>query len=152
MQFIPTLRIPTLTISLALLGPLAASAQAPAALTVQVSKPGAAVNKNMYGLFFEDINFAADGGLYPELVKNKSFEINPGLIGWKAINAGYNLDTYAVRDEQPVSPRSPHYLRLATRKGGEGEAGVENEGFRGMGVQQGAGRRAKACTRRAASR
>jgi|GEM_PF-6050810 len=68
-------RLPALATGLALSGALAASAQpTPATLTVQVNKPGAAVNKNMYGLFFEDINFAADGGLYPELVKNKSFE------------------------------------------------------------------------------
>jgi len=127
-----------LAAGLALLGPLAARAQAPATLTVQVNKPGAAVNKNMYGLFFEDINFAADGGLYPELVKNKSFEINPGLIGWRSLGGGFNLDTYAVRDEQPVSASSPHYLRVATRSGGTGEAGIENEGFRGMGFKQGA--------------
>ena len=134
----PTIsRLPALATGLALLGTLATRAQAPASLTVQVNKPGAAVNKNMYGLFFEDINFAADGGLYPELVKNKSFEINPGLIGWKALGGGFNLDTYAVRDEQPVSPSSPHYLRVATRQGGTGEAGIENEGFRGMGVKQG---------------
>ncbi|RZK46510.1 MAG: alpha-L-arabinofuranosidase, partial [Hymenobacter sp.] len=131
-------RLPALAAGLTLLGSVAARAQAPAALTVQVNKPGAAVNQNMYGLFFEDINFAADGGLYPELVKNKSFELNPGLIGWKAIGGGFNLDTYAVRDEQPVSPRSPHYLRVATRPGASGEAGLENEGFRGMGVKQGA--------------
>ncbi|TDN39342.1 alpha-L-arabinofuranosidase [Hymenobacter sp. UV11] len=128
-------RLPALTTGLALLGALAASAQAPATLTVQVNKPGAAVNKNMYGLFFEDINFAADGGLYPELVKNKSFEINPGLIGWKALQSGFNLDTYAVRNEQGISQNNTHYLRLATRAGGTGEAGIENEGFRGMGVK-----------------
>ncbi|RYY14557.1 MAG: alpha-L-arabinofuranosidase, partial [Cytophagaceae bacterium] len=132
-------RLPALATGLALLGTLAASAQsaAPAALTVQVNKPGAAVNKSMYGLFFEDINFAADGGLYPELVKNKSFEINPGLIGWKATGGGFNLAAYAVRTEQPVSPRSPHYLRLTTRADAGGEAGLENEGFRGMGLKQG---------------
>ena len=130
-------KLPALAAGLVLLAPLAARAQAPAALTVQVNKPGAAVNKNMYGLFFEDINFAADGGLYPELVKNKSFEINPGLIGWKALGGGFNLDAYAVRDEQPVSASSPHYLRITTRQGGTGEAGLENEGFRGMGVKQG---------------
>src|SRR4051812_40971714 len=103
--------------SLMLLAPLVASAQqqAPATITVQVDKPGAAVNKSMYGLFFEDINFAADGGLYPELVKNKSFEFTPGLIGWKALGGGSNLDAYAVRAEQPVSASSPHYLRLTTR-------------------------------------
>ncbi|MGI4863832.1 MAG: alpha-L-arabinofuranosidase C-terminal domain-containing protein [Janthinobacterium lividum] len=133
-------RFSALATGLALLGTLGASAQsaAPATLTVQVNKPGAAVNKSMYGLFFEDINFAADGGLYPELVKNKSFEFNPGLLGWRAIGGGNNLDTYAVRTEQPVAPSSPHYVRLTTRKGGEGEAGLENEGFRGMGIKQGA--------------
>ena len=125
-------------LALALLAPLAAAAQTtPAVLTVQVGKPGAAVSPTMYGLFFEDINFAADGGLYPELVKNKSFEINPGLIGWKALNSGFNLDTYAVRDEQGVAASNPHFVRLATRAGGTGEAGLENEGFRGMGVKQG---------------
>ncbi|GAA4499246.1 alpha-L-arabinofuranosidase C-terminal domain-containing protein [Hymenobacter ginsengisoli] len=134
-------RFPALATGLTLLGTLAASAQsaAPASLTVQVNKPGAAVNKNMYGLFFEDINFAADGGLYPELVKNKSFEINPGLIGWKALGGGFNLDAYAVRNEQGISQNNTHYLRLTTRNGGTGEAGIENEGFRGMGVKAGEG-------------
>jgi alpha-N-arabinofuranosidase len=136
-------RFPALATGLTLLGTLAgsgANAQtAPASLTVQVNKPGAAVNKNMYGLFFEDINFAADGGLYPELVKNKSFEINPGLIGWKALGGGFNLDAYAVRNEQGISQNNTHYLRLTTRSGGTGEAGIENEGFRGMGVKAGEG-------------
>ncbi|MFD2719640.1 alpha-L-arabinofuranosidase C-terminal domain-containing protein [Hymenobacter monticola] len=127
-----------LAAGLALLGPLAAVAQAPATLTVQVGKPGAAVNKTMYGLFFEDINFAADGGLYPELVKNKSFEISPNLLGWRALQSGDNLEIYAVRTEQPVSASSPHYLRVAARPGTGDEAGIENEGFRGMGIRQGA--------------
>ncbi|MGI4820372.1 MAG: alpha-L-arabinofuranosidase C-terminal domain-containing protein [Janthinobacterium lividum] len=134
-------RFPALATSLTLLGALAsgpAGAQTtPATLTVQVNKPGATVNKNMYGLFFEDINFAADGGLYPELVKNKSFEINPGLIGWKALQGAANLDAYAVRNEQPIAAANSHYVRLTTRNGAEGEAGIENEGFRGMGVKQG---------------
>lgn len=141
MKFTPTLRRPALAAGLALLGPLAAGAQsaAPASLTVQVSKPGAAVNKNMYGLFFEDINFAADGGLYPELVKNKSFETDARLIGWKALQGAANLDAYTVRNEQGISPTNSHYLRLTTRAGASGEAGIENEGFRGMGVKAGEG-------------
>ena len=134
-----TTRFSALATGLSLLGTLGASAQAvaPASLTVQVNKPGAAVNKNMYGLFFEDINFAADGGLYPELVKNKSFETDARLMGWKALQGGANLDTYAVRDEQGLTARNPHYLRLTTRSGAPGEAGLENEGFRGMGVKAG---------------
>ena len=132
---------PTFRISLCLLGLAGLPAQAqtaPVALTVQVNKPGAAVNKNMYGLFFEDINFAADGGLYPELVKNKSFETDARLIGWKALQGAANLDAYAVRNEQPISSTNSHYVRLTTRAGAPGEAGIENEGFRGMGVKQGA--------------
>ena len=133
-------RLSALATGLTLLGPLAASAQsaAPASLTVQVNKPGAAVNKNMYGLFFEDINFAADGGLYPELVKNKSFETDARLMGWGALQGAANLDTYSVRNEQGISQNNPHYVRLTTRNGATGEAGLENEGFRGMGVKAGA--------------
>lgn len=135
---ISTTRFPALATGLALLGTLAASAQtAPASLTVQVNKPGAAVNKNMYGLFFEDINFAADGGLYPELVKNKSFETDARLIGWKALQGAANLDTYSVRNEQGLTASNAHYVRLTTRNGAGGEAGLENEGFRGMGVKAG---------------
>jgi alpha-N-arabinofuranosidase len=134
-----TTRFPALATGLALLGTLGVSAQsaAPASLTVQVNKPGAAVNKNMYGLFFEDINFAADGGLYPELVKNKSFETDARLMGWRALGGAANLDTYAVRNEQGISQNNSHYLRLTTRNGAGGEAGIENEGFRGMGVKDG---------------
>ena len=137
MKFIPTLRLPTLTTGLALLSALAASAQAPATLTVQVNKPGAAVNKNMYGLFFEDINFAADGGLYPELVKNKSFETDDHLLGWKALRGGAALTSYVVLTDGPIGPTNNHFLRLSTQVGGP-EAGFVNEGFRGMGVKQGA--------------
>ncbi len=137
-----TSRFPALATGLTLLGALAggpagAQTAAPVALTVQVNRPGAAVSKNMYGLFFEDINFAADGGLYPELVKNKSFETDAPLIGWKALQGAANLDAYAVRNEQPLSAANAHYVRLATRAGAPGEAGLENEGFRGMGVKQG---------------
>ena len=51
-------------------------------LTVQVDKPGAPIQPTMYGLFFEDINYAADGGLYAEMVKNRSFEFPQNLAAW----------------------------------------------------------------------
>jgi alpha-N-arabinofuranosidase len=119
----------------------APSAQAqtapPVALTVQVNKPGAAIGKNMYGLFFEDINFAADGGLYPELVKNKSFEIDNHLLGWRAIRGAAALESYVVSSDRPLSNANNHFLRLSTSVAGP-DAGFVNEGFRGMGVRQGA--------------
>ena len=126
-------------LALALLPGTVAIAQnnAPATITVQVGKPGAPVPKNMYGLFFEDINFAADGGLYPELVKNKSFEYDDKLIGWKAIQGAAALETYTVLNEQPISAKAnPHYLRMTTRTNSP-NAGLINEGFRGMGLKEG---------------
>ena len=142
---IPTLpRFAPLAVGLAFCSPLglaSVAAQtkptAATALTVQVNRPGAPIAKTMYGLFFEDINFAADGGLYPELVKNKSFETADHLIGWKAIRGGAALATYIVSGQQPISATNNHFLRL-TAATVSPDAGFLNEGFRGMGVKQGA--------------
>src|SRR5688572_13723303 len=62
-------------------------AQTANTISVQVDKPGAPIPKTLFGLFFEDINFGADGGLYPERIKNRSFEFPDPLMGWKQINA-----------------------------------------------------------------
>lgn len=110
---------------------------ATSALTVQVNRPGAPIAKTMYGLFFEDINFAADGGLYPELVKNKSFELDEHLLGWRGINGAAALSTYTVSGQQPISAANSHFLRM-TAATASPDAGFINEGFRGMGVKQGA--------------
>ena len=115
----------------------AQTAAAPTTLTVQVNKPGAPVSQNMYGLFFEDINFAADGGLYPELVKNKSFETDDNLIGWKAINGAAGLATYTVSSQNPIGRTNHHFLHLTVAQANP-NAGFVNEGFRGMGVKAGA--------------
>ena len=132
-----TLRLATLVLLALLPGPAAQAQPAPATITVQVNKPGAAVPKNMYGLFFEDINFAADGGLYPELVKNKSFETDDHLIGWRAIRGAAGLDSYIISSDKPISNANNHFLRLSAKTAGP-DAGFVNEGFRGMGVKQGA--------------
>jgi hypothetical protein len=52
-------------------------------LTVVADKPIASVAPTMWGVFFEDINFGADGGLYAELVKNRSFEFPTAMMGWR---------------------------------------------------------------------
>ncbi|MDF7810609.1 alpha-L-arabinofuranosidase C-terminal domain-containing protein [Hymenobacter sp. YC55] len=114
---------------------LAQGTAAPGTITVQVNKPGAPIAKTMYGLFFEDINFAADGGLYPELVKNKSFETDENLVGWRAIKGAAALSTYLVSSQQPISATNNHFLRLTTPTASP-DAGFINEGFRGMGVKQ----------------
>ncbi|WP_052430613.1 carbohydrate binding domain-containing protein [Hymenobacter sp. DG25B] len=115
---------------------LSQSKNAANTITVQVNKPGAPIAKTMYGLFFEDINFAADGGLYPELVKNKSFELDEHLLGWRGINGAAALSTYTVSSQEPISNANRHFLRM-TAATASPDAGFVNEGFRGMGVKEG---------------
>lgn len=100
-------------------------------MKVNVSKPGAQIQPAMYGIFIEDINFAADGGLYAELVKNRSFEF-PGnrLQGW---SVGGCLE---VRDDGPFD-RNPHYVRLAYPGHPQKKTAMENKGFFGIGLKEG---------------
>src|ERR1044072_1580030 len=63
-------------------------AQNTASISVQVNKPGAEISPTMFGVFFEDINFGADGGLYPERVKNRSFEFPEPMMSWKQLDRG----------------------------------------------------------------
>ncbi|HEU5131861.1 MAG TPA: hypothetical protein VFT26_07160, partial [Pyrinomonadaceae bacterium] len=105
-------------------------------ITVQVDKPGAAVPKTLFGLFFEDINFGADGGLYPERVKNRSFEFPNPMMGWKPLDRGDTKGSLQVYDQGSVTdvPNS-HYMRIKSSGAGKG-FGLTNEGFRGIGVQK----------------
>ncbi|MFV0591585.1 MAG: alpha-L-arabinofuranosidase C-terminal domain-containing protein [Draconibacterium sp.] len=96
---------------------------------IDISKPGAAIQPDMYGVFFEDINFGADGGLYAELVKNRSFEFDQPFVGWVPFG------DVKVLDESPCFDRNPHYVRL-NEKGLRRVTGLENTGFTGMGFKQ----------------
>ena len=111
---------------------LAWSACTPAhRLDIDLENPGASIQPTMYGIFFEDINFAADGGLYAELVKNRSFEFpTDPLQGWKAFG---KVD---VRNDGPFD-RCPHYVRLGDPGHPAKWTGLDNEGFFGIGVQGG---------------
>ncbi len=76
-------------------------------ITVDV-QPGAAISPTMYGIFFEDINFGADGGLYAELVKNRSFEFDWPLRGWQVIRrAGATGRVLILRDPPLNDPNEP---------------------------------------------
>lgn len=99
-------------------------------MTVDVSKPTAQINPAMYGIFFEDINFGADGGLYAELVKNRSFEFPQAFVGWTPFG------NVSVQDAQPCFDRNPHYVHIIN-DGRLLRAGLDNEGFRGIGLKQG---------------
>jgi alpha-L-arabinofuranosidase len=111
------------------------------AITVQVDKPGARIPATLFGLFFEDINFGADGGLYPERVKNRSFEFPNPMMGWKPLERGGAKGALNVYDQGSTGgdddDANTHYLRIKAETPGEGY-GVSNEGFRGVGVEKGA--------------
>ncbi|MCQ2159818.1 MAG: carbohydrate binding domain-containing protein [Bacteroidales bacterium] len=119
-----------LTSAIALAAATAVSAQTND-FDINVKKVGAPIQGTMYGIFFEDINYAADGGLYAELVKNRSFEFpNDALQGWKAFGK------VSVREDGPFE-RCPHYVRLSDPGHPHKHTGLENEGFFGIGVKAG---------------
>ena len=143
MQNMPTtkitpVRVITLIVSLSfcLQAPLVA-AQNKATVTVQVDKPGAEISPTMFGIFFEDINFGADGGLYPERVKNRSFEFPEPLMAWQQIDKGGSKGTISVSTQNPVNEENAHYIHFDVATPGNG-FGLRNDGFRGMGFQRGA--------------
>ncbi len=120
---------------------MALSVHAQQTLTVDTKHPGADISSTMYGIFFEDINFGADGGLYAELVANRSFEapmhkmgdktMSGGLLGWTPFG------NVCVSDVRPAFPENPHYVVLADSGHIEKRTGIENKGYFGMGVKKG---------------
>ena len=123
------MNIKFLTCAMALSASLTASAQTHV-MDVNAKKLGAPIQSTMYGIFFEDINFAADGGLYGELVKNRSFEFPQSLMGWQAFGR------VEVKNDGPFE-RCPHYVVLANPGHKERRSGLVNEGFFGIGVEKG---------------
>jgi alpha-N-arabinofuranosidase len=116
-------------------------AQIPLRLNVKVDKPIAEIQPTMWGIFFEDINFAADGGIYAELVKNRSFEFSQPLMGWQVKNSDrFSLNEqsgYATiihdENENDKDETNPRFARVTTTAD-KGFVMV-NEGFRGMGIR-----------------
>lgn len=94
----------------------------------------------MYGIFFEDINFAADGGIYAELIKNRSFEFDEPLTGWKQKNTqtlSHNLDSGFLTIYSDHSKTNKNYARITVHN--DKKYILENEGFRGIGLHKDAG-------------
>lgn len=111
-----------------------------ASIAIREDQPKA-ISPDLWGIFFEDLNYAADGGLYAELLQNRSFEYSPianrdwnFLIGWELIRQGGKC-SFALEDKAPVHPNNPHYLVLTTETAGE--VGLRNFGFDGIALQAG---------------
>ncbi|MDR7304133.1 alpha-L-arabinofuranosidase C-terminal domain-containing protein [Haloactinomyces albus] len=139
------------TSALAPLGVSAATAAADASgysLSIDPTRRGPAISDTMYGIFFEDINRAADGGIYAELVQNRSFEYSPvdnssytPLTAWTTTSIGGATGTAEVIDDADrLNERNRHYLRLDLdgNGGAAGAYGVTNAGYNsGMCLERG---------------
>ena len=107
-------------------------------LNVDASKTIAKIQPTMYGVFFEDINFAADGGLYAEMIKNRSFEFEAPLMGWEQPNSDRhsfnNQSGIATTIKNTDNKSNPNFCRIIVNS----DKGYEliNEGFRGMGIKK----------------
>ena len=108
---------------------MALNAQNAHQMVVQTNKIGAEIQPTMYGLFFEDINYGADGGLYAEMIKNRSFEFPQSFMGWTTFG------NVKLMHDGPFE-RNPHYVRLGDPGHAHKRTGIENEGFFGVSVKK----------------
>src|SRR4026207_817720 len=84
---------------------------------VRADQPGPRINPAMWGIFFEDINLGADGGLYAELVKNRSFEFYNPMMGWtingSKVMYGYNFGSEILIVNRPDKAlTNPRFMRV----------------------------------------
>ena len=106
-------------------------------ITVKADQPVAVVQPTMWGVFFEDINFGADGGIYAELVKNRSFEFFKPLMGWTVLGKPATEGDFLVENRKQVNTANPRFLKVTLHNNAKGTLGLSNEGFRGMGIKSG---------------
>ena len=112
---------------------IACSAFAQATVTVDVNKPGRAVSPTLWGIFFEDINLSADGGIYPELVRNRSFEDSDQPDHWNLSSAPGGQGAMSIDASEPLNALNRHSLRVKV----DGAFTLENDGYWGMNIVKG---------------
>ncbi|KYP13917.1 alpha-L-arabinofuranosidase C-terminal domain-containing protein [Flavihumibacter sp. CACIAM 22H1] len=120
----------------ALLAVTGLQAQKQQALRIDLTAKGAQVSPTMWGVFFEDINLGADGGIYAELIKNRSFEFYQPLMGWKTLGNARKEGSFLVINRGLAAEKNPRFLRVQVNNAQAGDLGLENEGFRGMGLKE----------------
>ncbi len=109
-----------------------------ATLTIQVDQPGVPINSNLFGIFFEEINSAGDGGLYAELVRNRSFEDSSTTpTNWTLVTTGSAAGSMSLDTSLPLGATNLQSLKLSMT-GGSGTVGTANSGYWGMAVTQAA--------------
>jgi alpha-N-arabinofuranosidase len=103
---------------------------------VDVDNPKAEIQPTMWGVFFEDINFAADGGIYAELVKNRSFEFYKPRTGWKVKVEDRDSSHFVILNRGGINEANPRFARISVDNE-ESKYCLSNSGFRGMGIKKG---------------
>ncbi len=109
-----------------------------ASLTIHADELGPKISPTLYGIFFEEINCAGDGGLYGELIRNRSFEESDSPIHWRMIKEGMVDAEMTVDSMYSVSEKNEKYLKVKVLLALEGYVGVANSGYWGIGVIKGA--------------
>src|SRR5690348_5650909 len=138
-----------------------------AVISIDTSRPGPTINPQLYGIFLEEINHGVDGGLYAELIRNRAFEdsrppegyafrngrwrdergfdsgfsrygyTTNGVPFWSLIQLGDAKGSMNLETTGGITEQSAYCLRLDIENIGNGNLGVANEGFFGIGVKQG---------------
>jgi len=115
-----------------------------ATVTIHLDQPAKPISPDLFGIFFEDLNDAADGGLYAELVQNRSFDYSAAdnrdwnsLTSWTLVTRGDGKGHVAVRDDDPLHPNNPQHAVLTVSAAGAG-VGLSNGGFGGIAIKAGA--------------
>ncbi|WP_138750882.1 alpha-L-arabinofuranosidase C-terminal domain-containing protein [Paenibacillus sinopodophylli] len=114
-----------------------------AKLSIKTKQQGAELG-DLFGIFFEDLNHAADGGLYAELIRNRSFEFDPidhpdlhALTAWEKVERGGGQAELYIEDSHPMNDRNRHYAVINIHKPGDG-VGIANTGFNsGVPIREG---------------
>jgi alpha-L-arabinofuranosidase len=114
-------------------------------IDVRTDKVVATVQPTMWGIFFEDINMGADGGIYAELIKNRSFEFYKPLDGWSVQPADiayapfqkqFSEGTVMIVNRQEQNTPNPRFIRITANNAGKSTLGLSNEGFDGIGIRK----------------
>ena len=114
---------------------MASFAQSKSEIKIFANQPDKQISPNMWGIFFEDINFAADGGIYAELVKNRSFEFSNPTMAWKEIEKNGGSGQLLIQNRGALFQENPRYASVHVNPS-TGSYSITNEGFRGMGVKE----------------
>ena len=102
-----------------------------AVLQIKADQPTAHVSPTLYGLMTEEINYSYDGGLYAELIRNRSFkEDAKDPLHWQLVEERGGTGSMALDPSQPFNDAIPVSLKLTvTQAAGNQRVGIANEGF-----------------------